>query len=169
MILLLGRIVAAHDGVLDIAPALPKASPTATSSHHLLDTVDAYVKRRRMELPEDPDARRRRPTRPASPRPCTRLDLAAEGVSAVISATGYGVDFGWIDLPVLMRGEAVHRNSISAVPGLYFLGLQWLSKMNSSFLSGVGRRTVDVLADHISRGLFCEYRLASAVPKIVGQ
>jgi putative flavoprotein involved in K+ transport len=24
------------------------------------------------------------------------------------------------------------------VPGLYFLGLQWLSKMNSSFMAGVG-------------------------------
>jgi len=34
------------------------------------------------------------------------------------------------------------------VPGLYFLGLQWLSKMNSSFLSGVGDDAA-VLADHI--------------------
>jgi putative flavoprotein involved in K+ transport len=46
------------------------------------------------------------------------------------------------------RGEAVHRNGISTVPGLYFLGLQWLSKMNSSFLSGVGD-VAAVLADHI--------------------
>ena len=81
--------------------------------------------------------------------PPPRVDLAAEGISAVIWATGYGVDFGWIDLPVLdARGEAVHRNGISAVPGLYFLGLQWLSKMNSSFLSGVGDDAA-VLADHI--------------------
>ena len=44
-----------------------------------------------------------------------------------------------VDLPVTdAKGEAIHRNGISAVPGLYFLGLQWLSKMNSSFLSGVG-------------------------------
>jgi len=35
------------------------------------------------------------------------------------------------------------------VPGLYFLGLQWLSKMNSSFLSGVGDDAA-VLADHIA-------------------
>ena len=38
---------------------------------------------------------------------------------------------------------------IPEVPGLYFLGLQWLSKMNSSFLSGVGDDAA-VLADHIA-------------------
>ena len=66
-----------------------------------LDTVDAYVKRRRMELPEDPDARATFADPPCVTAPLTRLDLAAEGISAVIWATGYGVDFGWIDLPVL--------------------------------------------------------------------
>jgi putative flavoprotein involved in K+ transport len=111
--------------------------------------VDAYVKRRRMELPEDPDARATFAEPSCVTTPLTRLDLAAEGISAVIWATGYGVDFGWIDLAVTdAKGEAVHRNGISAVPGLYFLGLQWLSKMNSSFLSGVGDDAA-VLADHI--------------------
>ena len=47
------------------------------------------------------------------------------------------------------RGEPVHRSGITAVPGLYFLGLQWLSKMSSSFLSGVGDDAA-VLADHIA-------------------
>jgi len=107
------------------------------------------VNRRRMELPEDPDARATFVNPPCVTAPLTRLDLAAEGISAVIWATGYGVDFSWIDLPVTdAKGEAMHRNGISAVPGLYFLGLQWLSKMNSSFLSGVGDDAV-VLADHI--------------------
>ena len=35
------------------------------------------------------------------------------------------------------------------MPGLYFLGLQWLSKMNSSFLAGVGDDAAR-LADHIA-------------------
>ena len=107
------------------------------------------MKRRGLELPEDPDARATLADPPCVTAPLQRLDLAAEGIAAVIWATGYGVDFGWIDLPVTdAKGEAVHRNGISAVPGLYFLGLQWLSKMNSSFLSGVGDDAA-VLADHI--------------------
>jgi putative flavoprotein involved in K+ transport len=68
----------------------------------------------------------------------------------VIWATGYGVDFGWIDVPDAIdeRGDAVHRNGVAPAPGLYFLGLQWLSKMTSSFLSGVGDDAA-VLADRI--------------------
>jgi putative flavoprotein involved in K+ transport len=55
-----------------------------------------------------------------------------------------------IDIPVLdARGEPLHRRGITEVPGLYFLGLQWLSKMKSSFLSGVGDDAAD-LADHIA-------------------
>ena len=53
--------------------------------------------------------------------------------------TGYGVDFGWIDLPVLdARGMPVHRLGVADVPGLYFLGLPFLSKLSSVFLFGVG-------------------------------
>jgi putative flavoprotein involved in K+ transport len=136
--------------VLDIAPGLDKSLGDGDIAFTtFLDTVDEYVKRRRLELPEEPGARATLPDPACVTAPLTRLDLAAEGISSIIWATGYGVDFGWIDIPVLdARGEAVHRNGISAVPGLYFLGLQWLSKMNSSFLSGVGDDAV-VLADHI--------------------
>jgi putative flavoprotein involved in K+ transport len=148
--ILVGRIEAAQDGVLDILPGLAESMANADLVYTtFLDTVDAYVKRRRMELPEDPDARATFANPPCVTAPLTRMDLAAEGITAVIWATGYGVDFGWIDLPVIDdKGEAMHRNGISPVPGLYFLGLQWLSKMNSSFLSGVGDDAA-VLADHI--------------------
>ncbi|OCK62145.1 NAD(P)-binding domain-containing protein [Bradyrhizobium sp. LMTR 3] len=148
--ILLGRLDAADGGVLDIAPSLDKSLGDGDIAFTtFLDTVDEYVKRRRLELPEEPGARATLPDPPCVTAPQARLDLAAEGISSIIWATGYGVDFGWIDIPVLdARGEAVHRNGISAVSGLYFLGLQWLSKMNSSFLSGVGDDAV-VLADHI--------------------
>src|SRR4051812_24285854 len=148
--ILVGRIEAAQDGVLEIAPGLAESMADADLVYTtFLDTVDAYVKRRRMELPEEPEARTTFADPPSVTAPLSRLDLAAEGISAVIWATGYGVDFGWIDLPVIdEKGEAMHRNGISPVPGLYFLGLQWLSKMNSSFLSGVGDDAA-VLADHI--------------------
>ena len=91
------------------------------------------------------------PDPPCVTAPLRRLDLGAEGIYAVIWATGYGVDFGWIDIPVFdAKGEPVHRDGITEVPGLYFLGLQWLSRMNSSFLSGVGDDAAK-LADHIAR------------------
>ena len=148
--ILVGRMQAAQDGVIEIAPGLAESLVDGDLVYStFLDTVDAYVKRRGLELPEDPTARTIVADPPCVTAPLTRLDLAAEGISSVIWATGYGVDFGWIDVPVLdERGEAVHHIGISEVPGLYFLGLQWLSKMSSSFLSGVGDDAA-VLADHI--------------------
>jgi putative flavoprotein involved in K+ transport len=38
---------------------------------------------------------------------------------------------------------------VTAVPGLYFLGLAWLSKRTSSFIAGVGHDAAR-LADHIA-------------------
>jgi len=148
--ILLGHIEAAHDGVLEIAPGLAESLAGGDLAFvTFLDIVDEYVKRRSLGLPEEPDARIRLANPPCVTSPLQRLDLGAEGITSVIWATGYGVDFGWIDIPVTdAHGEAVHRNGITDVPGLYFLGLQWLSKMNSSFLSGVGDDAA-VLADHI--------------------
>jgi putative flavoprotein involved in K+ transport len=148
---LLGRIVAARDGVVEFAPDLADSLAAGDVAYAaFLDMVDAHVARHGLDMPQDPGTRAVLPDPPCVTAPLLRLDLDAAGITAVIWATGYGVDFGWIEVPVLdARGEAVHRHGIAEVPGLYFLGLQWLSRMSSSFLSGVGDDAA-VLADHIA-------------------
>jgi putative flavoprotein involved in K+ transport len=102
-----------------------------------------------MPMPEDPAASNVQPDPACLIKPLRSLDVHATHIGAVIWATGYGVDFDWIDVPVLdARGEPVHNRGITDVPGLYFRGLQWLSKMNSSFLAGIGDDAAR-LADHI--------------------
>jgi putative flavoprotein involved in K+ transport len=150
-ITLLGRVIAARDGVLDIAPGLAENLANGDLYYKtFLDMMDAHVAQHGLDLPGDPAARATPPDPPCVTAPLRRLDLAAEQISAVIWATGYGVDFGWIDIDILeSRGDPVHRGGITGVPGLYFLGLQWLSKMHSAFLSGVDDDAT-VLADHIA-------------------
>jgi putative flavoprotein involved in K+ transport len=150
-ITLTGRILAARDGVLAIAPDLAECLANGDAYFMtFLDMMDAHVERHGLNLPDDRAARAVLPDPPCVTEPVRRLDLGKEDIHAVIWATGYGVDFGWIDIPVLdARGEPVHRNGIAEVPGLYFLGLPWLSKMSSAFLSGVGDDAA-VLADHIA-------------------
>jgi putative flavoprotein involved in K+ transport len=150
-ITLLGRVTAARDGVLDIADGLAAHLAQGDLVYSfLLDMMDEYVRKRGLDLPEDAAARARRPDPPCVTSPIRKLDLRAENINAVIWATGYGLDFGWIDIPVFdARGEPLHRGGISEVPGLYFLGLQWLSRMKSAFLSYVGDDAAD-LADHIA-------------------
>src|SRR5205085_1462125 len=115
-----------------------------------LDMLDAHVERHGLNLPADPAARAVLADPLCLTEPIRRLDLASEDIHAVIWATGYGVDFGWIELPVKGgSGDPVHRKGISEVPGLYFLGLPYLSKLYSAFLSGVGDDAA-VLADHIA-------------------
>jgi len=150
-ITLLGRVKAARDGVIEIAPGLAGDLANGDVSYlTFLDMLDAHVERHALNLAEDPAARAVLSDPPCITAPLRHLDLRAENVGAVIWATGYGLDFGWIDVPVLdANGEPVHCNGISDVAGLYFLGLHWLSTRKSAFLSGVGDDAV-VLADHIA-------------------
>ena len=150
-ITLLGRVTAARDGVVEIADGLADHLAQADLGYSvLLDAMDDYVRRRGLDLPDDPAARAKRPDPPCVTAPIRRLDLRADNINAVIWATGYGLDFGWIDIPVFdANGEPQHRRGVSEVPGLYFLGLQWLSRMKSAFLSGVGDDAAE-LADHIA-------------------
>jgi len=148
---LLGRAKAAHRGVIEFAADLADKVAYGDASYTIfLDMMDAHVERHGLNMPEDLAARAVLPDPLCLTKPLRRLELRAEGIGAVIWATGYGFDCGWIDLPVLnTRGEPVHRRGITEVPGLYFLGLQWLSKLNSSLLSGVGDDAAD-LAEHIA-------------------
>jgi len=148
---LLGRIEAARDGVIDVAPDLAGSLANGDAVYAtFLATVDAHVARHGLDVPEDPAARTVLPDPRCVADPVLRLDLREAGISAVIAATGYRADFGWIDIPVLDgRGEPLHRHGVTDIPGLYFLGLQWLSRLKSSFLSGVGDDAA-VLADHIA-------------------
>ena len=149
--MLTGHLQAARGGVIEIAPGLAENLRDGDLVFTtFLNFVDGYVKLRGLDLPDEPAARTTLPDPPCVTEPLRRLDLDASGIGAVIWATGYGLDFGWIDIPVRdANGDPVHRNGITDVPGLYFLGLPWLSKMNSSFLSGVGDDAA-VLADHIT-------------------
>ena len=80
---------------------------------------------------------------PISPRgvlkSTDRIDLRASDIRSVIWATGYQLDFRWVELPILdERGEPIQRRGVTSAPGIYFLGLAWMHKVKSSFLYGVG-------------------------------
>jgi len=149
--ILTGHLRSAQGGVIEIAPGLAENLGDGDLVFTtFLNFADGFAKLRGLDLPEELEVRTKLPDPVCVTEPLQRLDLDASGIGAVIWATGYGVDFGWIDIPVKdANGDPQHRNGITDVPGLYFLGLPWLSKMSSSFLSGVGDDAV-VLADHIA-------------------
>jgi putative flavoprotein involved in K+ transport len=147
---LLGRAGACDDGVMAFAPDLAGNLAQGDAAFlSLLDAADAYVSREGLDLPEEPSARRPEPDPPCVTDPILRLDLRAAGIATIVWATGYALDFGWLQCGALdTRGKPIHRRGIATVPGLYFLGLSWLSRRASSFVFGVGEDAA-YLADDI--------------------
>lgn len=105
----------------------------------VLREADEFVAREGLDLPEDPDAHRLLPDPPCLTHPQLELDLEESGVSSIIWATGYARDFGWVKIDGALdeQGRPVHKDGVSSVPGLYYVGLPWLRSRASSFIWGV--------------------------------
>jgi putative flavoprotein involved in K+ transport len=71
-------------------------------------------------------------------------------VANVVWCTGFHPGFSWIDLPVFgPDGEPQHHEGVVPTePGLYFVGLHFLSAMSSVMIHGVGRDAARI-ADRI--------------------
>jgi putative flavoprotein involved in K+ transport len=84
-------------------------------------------------------------------------DGTSTEVDAVVWATGFGADFGWLDVPgAVVDGAPVHVRGVSSVPGLSFLGLPWQHTRGSALLGFVGE----------DAGWLAE-RMTAAVPEAV--
>jgi len=75
-------------------------------------------------------------------RPVIQLGAGerALDVTSVVWCTGYRPDFSWIEgVPVDEHGSLQHRRGeVTAWPGLYVVGLHFLSRLSSSLMGGVG-------------------------------
>lgn len=68
------------------------------------------------------------------------LDLRAAGITSIVWCIGFQPDFSWLDAPVFNgKGHPGHVRGVTAVPGLYFIGLPWLHTWGSGRFSGVAR------------------------------
>ena len=136
---LVGRAQSFADGVLSFAPDLAADLAYGDANFlSLLDEADAWVARNGLDLPEEPEARIMPPDPDCVTSPVLSLDLKAAGITSIVWATGYGLDFGWLKVDAFdASGKPRHQRGVSAEPGLYFLGLPWLSRRGSSFIWGV--------------------------------
>lgn len=148
---LLGRAESFENGTMHFAPDLAANIAAGDADYlSLLHEADAYVAREGLDLPEEPGAREFSPDPEYLGKPILELKLDAAGISSIIWATGFSFDFNWIRLDVFdERGRPNHKEGVSSVPGLYFLGLPWLSRRGSAFIWGVWH-DAGHLADHIA-------------------
>ena len=92
--------------------------------------------------------------RPACPsRPGCSLTWAGGEIAAIVWATGFRPDYGWLDVPVVdAKGQLNHEGGVVASPGLYALGLPVLRRRKSTFISGIEDDAREVI-DHLARYL----------------
>ena len=148
---LVGRTESFKDGVLFFAPDLADNIARGDDNYlSLMDEADAYIARNGLDLADEPEARNIEPDPQCVTDPVLELNLAEAGITSIIWATGFTVDYGWLKVDAFDEGgKPKHQRGVSAEPGVYFLGLPWQSRRGSSFIWGVWH-DARFLADHIS-------------------
>jgi putative flavoprotein involved in K+ transport len=149
--ILVGRTEAHKDGALTFAGDLADNVARGDANYlSLLDEADAYVANNGLDLPEEPEAREIGPDPTCLTNPIRELNLAKAGVTSIIWATGYSVDYSWLELDIFdASGKPKHKRGVSIEPGVYFLGLPWQTRRGSSFIWGVWH-DAKFLADRIA-------------------
>jgi putative flavoprotein involved in K+ transport len=147
----LGRIIGASDGTLTVARNANEILDEADASFGgFLAAADECANANpSMDLADDESSDPA--TLPATVREAESLDLRQENIAAIIWATGYEYDYSWLRIPVFdAQGRPLQQRGVTAVPGLYFLGLHWMHTFKSGLLSGVGS-DAEYLADRMEQ------------------
>jgi putative flavoprotein involved in K+ transport len=142
---LVGRFAAVRDGRALFSGGLRNVVSLADLKlERLLETFDEWCRTDAaagdVEVPE-----RFSPTQlPPSTR--LELDLRDGQVQAVVWATGFRPDYGWLDVPVVdAKGHLRHEGGLVDSPGLYALGLPVLRRRKSTFIHGIADDAREVI------------------------
>ena len=150
---LVGRLAAVRDGRALFSGGLRNVFSLADlKMNRLLAAFDEWAAADGREAEFDAPERFA-PTRvPPSSR--LQLDLASGEIQAIVWATGFRPDYGWLDVPVVdAKGQLRHEGGVVDSPGLYALGLPVLRRRKSTFIYGIeddAREVIDHLARYLS-------------------
>jgi putative flavoprotein involved in K+ transport len=142
---LVGRWAAVRDGHALFCGGLRNAFSLADlKMERLLDTFDEWAKTDGSEAEAGPPERFA-PTR-VPERTRLQLDLRSGEIRAIVWATGFRPDYGWLEVPVVdAKGQLRHHGGVVGSPGLYALGLPVLRRRKSTFICGIEDDAGDVI------------------------
>ncbi|AET90737.1 hypothetical protein BYI23_B001300 [Burkholderia sp. YI23] len=134
---LFGRLEDFRDGKLRFATNLRANLDDADDTYNRINaSIDAFIAKHGIDAP--PAAPYVSIWQPQEER--AELDLQASGITSIVWCIGFTPDFAWLDAPVFNgRGYPSHMRGVTAVKGLYFIGLPWLHTWGSGRFSGVAR------------------------------
>jgi putative flavoprotein involved in K+ transport len=149
---LVGRLATVRHGYALFSGGLRNVLSLADlKMDRLLDTFDEWAWTRGCDAEVGPPERFAATQVPESTR--LRLDLRSGEIRAIVWATGFRPDYGWLDVPVVdAKGRLRHEGGLVDSPGLYALGLPVLRRRKSTFIHGIEDDARDVI-DHLTRYL----------------
>lgn len=133
----------------------------------VLREADAYIEQNGLDLPPEPEAWKLLDDPDCLTNPILSLNLAEAGIKSIVWATGFKVDYRWMEVNVFDdQGYPVHKRGITAEKGIYFLGLPNQSNRSSSFIWGVWH-DAKYIADHIGIHLdYLAYEKDGGMPRV---
>lgn len=136
-VILLGYLDAASKGKMRFMPNLAeKLEDVDRFANNFKKQVDIHIRKHQLSFPEENGTGS---ISNLQKKEITNLDLEEAGIKTIIWGTGYTPDFSWIHLPVFdEKGHPIQKRGVTSSTGLYFLGLNWLNKLKSGLLFGVG-------------------------------
>jgi putative flavoprotein involved in K+ transport len=134
---LVGPLTGLDGSTLQFAPTLKQHLDSADATYNSINAaIDKHIANAGIAAP--PASVYQPVWAPQAER--EQLDLNEAGISAVVWCIGFEPDFGWLDAPVFNgRCQPSHVRGVTAVRGLYFLGLPWLHTWGSGRFSGIAR------------------------------
>ena len=141
---LTGRLLGGEGTTVRLADDLPQNAARGDEfARRFIEKVESYIRDVNIEAPVPLPFK----AMTAIDQAPTELDLAAERIATVIWATGFSLDFGWIELDLNIRdGYPEQTQGVTRYPGLYFMGLQLMHTRKSGLIFGVGEDAAHVAA-----------------------
>lgn len=115
----------------------------------IVQAIDTFITANSITAPEETLPQHRDGFQQAG---LLELDLQAQGIRTIIWAHGFDFDYSLVRLPVTdSYGFPIMRDGITDFPGLYFIGMPFVSKMKSGLFLGVGEDATRISSHIASR------------------
>ena len=156
---LVGMTQAFKEGVLSFAQDLAGNIARGDANYlSMLEEADAYAARNGLDMPLEPEAKIIGPDPDCVSDPLKELNLANAGVSTIIWATGFALDYNWLQVDAFDdNGKPQHQRGVSSEQGVYFLGLPWQFRRGSSFIWGVWHDAKYIADQIVTRRSYLDY------------
>lgn len=143
---LFGHITGAQGGKILFASDLKEnLAKVDKAEKDILAMIDKYIEANNIDAPTEtlPDLQDGYAQEVA-----TELDLRSANINTIIWAIGYKFDYSLVKLSVTDEdGFPIQQFGITRFPGLYFVGMNWLSKRKSAILVGVNEDVEHIIAE----------------------